>query len=159
MHSPPSVCYPVGRSRTADRLMGLGWLSGAACAAGAAFAPGLSGVADWRAWAPCALAALAGLASWHFRWRSSKGQLVLDGGQWSWQSEAGTASQIECPRTCLDLQGTMLLHLCTPGRSDRWLWVDRDAMPSCWSDLRRALCAGREAQAEAFTTSGDRVTG
>jgi hypothetical protein len=41
----------------------------------------------------------------------------------------------------LDLQSLLLVRLEEPARARRWVWVDRQALPERWLDLRRALHA------------------
>ena len=65
------------------------------------------------------------------------------------RSELSTASTGRCrarpaalgraASVALDLQSLLLVRLAEPARARRWVWVDRQAMPERWRDLRRAL--------------------
>lgn len=157
MHSPPPVRYPVGRSRTADRLLGICWMSGAACAGAAATQPILQGMADWRAWVPCAAALLSGLSLWRSRRQVVTGELTFDDGEdWSLASADGAVVATGDARIHLDLQRLMLLRVETTDRHGHWLWVDRDADRPRWRDLRRALYAGARGVAHTASRQGER---
>jgi toxin CptA len=130
MHSAPSVTYPVGRCLFAGGLLAALWLAGGAVLAGwhlqAASGPWrqLLGACVWLA-AGC-WAALA----W---WRSPRGELAWDGGQWRFDGhEAGA------PNVALDLQRRLLVRLVVGGRR-LWIWAERDSAPSYWDALRRAV--------------------
>lgn len=129
MHGAPSVSYPVGRSR-----VGL-WLAGAACfSAGAAVAAWALASDDlnWRHAAGGA-AWLAAVAASLLAWRRApRGVLAWDGGQWLWEG-----LPIAAPRLAIDMQRWVLLE--AAGGGPGWLALERDAAPSHWDALRRAL--------------------
>jgi toxin CptA len=129
MHHAPSVSYPVGRSRFALVLATAACACGAAAVAAWALA---SDAVNWRH-AAGAVAWLAAVAASVFQWRRSPcGQLEWDGSQWLWDGVPTPA-----PRLAVDLQHWMLLEAGHGGPG--WLSVERDAAPSHWDALRRAL--------------------
>ncbi|MDL9998408.1 hypothetical protein QTI24_07350 [Variovorax sp. J22P240] len=135
MHSAPSVNYPVGRSRYAERLLLGLWALGVlgvtvACVQAAGF--------DWRQGILALSAAVAGLAAWTGVLRcTDPADLSFDGQHWSISGHA--ALRTAQASVVLDLQALLLVHLSEPARARRWVWVDRRAMPERWRDLRRAL--------------------
>ena len=135
MHSAPSVNYPVGRSRYAERLLLILWALGVfgvtvACAQAAGF--------DWRQGILALSSAVAGLAAWTGILRcTDRADLSFDGQHWSISGRA--ALRTARASVALDLQGLQLVRLSDPARARRWVWVDRQAMPERWRDLRRAL--------------------
>ena len=141
MHSAPSVIYPVGRSRFAGAMLGAIWLlASAAILAWTSFTP----VPGWRQLLAACLLAACGLAALGGWLRSPAGTLAWDGGGWRWADRAlerGAADdgQAGRPELALDLQARMLLRwVPTQGRT-LWLWTERDAAPSHWDALRRAV--------------------
>jgi len=149
MHGAPSVSYPVGRSRFAGAALLAAWCAGAA------------GVAAWRLHvepaAPVLLAAVAAvllpgalaLRSWL---RSPCGTLAWSGAEWTWTG-AGT-SESGTPEAVLDLQRRMLLRWSAPG-GIRWLWLERDARPAAWDDVRRAVYSRASPQARRSSPEGE----
>jgi hypothetical protein len=132
MHNAPSVSYPAGRSRFAAWLvLGL-WVP--ACAA-ALLWYGLSPDGVRTAAMLGALAASGLFAAWHW-WRTPAGTLAWDGARWNWSVQPGVADAgVE---VALDLQGVLLLRW-EAGRARRWIWLERDALPERWDDIRRAV--------------------
>lgn len=157
MHRPPSVRYPVGHSRIADRLIGICWMAGAGCSGGAATHLVLQGMTGWRVWVPCAIALLSGLLLWRSRRRSVAGELAFDGEGWSLSADTGGIVAIGHARVCLDLQDLVLLRLEGADRSMHWLWLDRDADLPRWRDLRRVLYADVHAAADDAPSQGGRA--
>ncbi|MDM0077809.1 hypothetical protein QTH90_25600 [Variovorax sp. J2P1-59] len=127
--------YPVGRSRYAERLLLVLWALGVcgvtvACIQAAGF--------DWRQGILALSAAVAGLAAWTGVLRcADPADLSFDGQHWSISGH----SSLRTARAsvALDLQSLLLVRLSEPTRARRWVWVDRQAMPERWRDLRRAL--------------------
>jgi toxin CptA len=144
MHSAPSVNYPVGRSRYARRLLVSLWALGVASATLASLqADGF----DWRQAMLALSAVVAGAAAWTGLLQSSApGELAFDGRHWS--MSGGVPQRSARASVTLDLQSLLLVRLEAPARSRRWVWVDRQALPERWLDLRRALHA-RVAPADA----------
>ncbi|MBT2323219.1 hypothetical protein J7E62_12775 [Variovorax paradoxus] len=135
MHGAPSVSYPVGRSRKADRLLLMVWLCGACCAAAACYQ--LDG-ADWRVGLLASSVIGAGAAAW---WstlrRTAPAELSFDGRQWSSVDPDGSrAAEAE---VVLDFQSSLLVCLTEARRARRWVWLDRSTRPERWHDLRRAV--------------------
>ena len=144
MHSAPSVNYPVGRSRKAERLLMLLWALGVGCVTLACVRSG--GEVDWRQAMLAFSAIVAGAAAWTGVLRSSAAaELRFDGQAWS--ITGGAAQWAARASVALDLQSLLLVRLAGPARARRWIWLDRQAMPERWSDLRRALYS-RAAAAE-----------
>jgi toxin CptA len=140
MHSAPSVSYPVGRSRLARRLL-LG-LWGLGAAGVIAWCLQFSG-APWRTGLLLAALLVAGIAARRAGGLGEGVQLQWDGQQWSCTGSrqlGGAAASVH-----LDLQSLALVRLCAPEQSAAWLWLDRDACPARWLDLRRALHASTPA--------------
>ncbi|MDD2546667.1 MAG: hypothetical protein PHI55_10360 [Burkholderiaceae bacterium] len=139
-HAPPAVRYPVGRS---PRLaLGLwlvvlasaavlgGWTYGGA--GGALWRPGLA----WGLWAASALAVL------HFWRHQVDGDLCWDGAHWWFDAglPGGQGLALHGPlEVHLDLQSCLWLSVRPLGRGRRWFWVERQAQPARWSDVRRAV--------------------
>lgn len=135
MHHAPAVSFPLGRSRFLAVLLCAVWLTGAGV------------VALW-----CAQQA-------HFGWRQGLGVVALVVGallalRWwrmqregvlHWDGESWQASFVGLTVTGrvsvhLDLQRQLWLKLHgTAPPSDHWLWLERDANPPAWRDLRRAV--------------------
>ncbi|MDM0012647.1 hypothetical protein QTH87_09420 [Variovorax sp. J22P168] len=138
MHSAPSVNYPVGRSRRAERLLMALWALGVASVTAACLAD--AAALDWRQAMLAASAVVAGVAAWTGVLRSSAAaELGFDGHAWSMSGEASRRNAGVC--VALDLQSLMLVRLVGPGRAAHWIWLDREALPERWLDLRRALYA------------------
>jgi hypothetical protein len=141
MHSAPSVTYPVGRLLL-ERVVSL------ALSALAALAALIMVVSQPWGWGP-ALTLSSGLGAWalHRRWPpSSPGRLSWDGKAWCLHRAA--VDQEGRILVEWDLQGYLLLRFqptlsVTPGPPMRaggeWLWLSRQADPSEWADLRRAV--------------------
>ncbi|MDM0104764.1 hypothetical protein QTH97_07460 [Variovorax sp. J22R24] len=127
--------YPVGRSRYAERLLLVLWALGVcgvtvACVQAAGF--------DWRQGVLVLSAGVAGLAAWTGVLRyADPADLSFDGQHWSISGHA--ALRTARASVALDLQSLLLVRLSEPTRARRWVWVDRQAMPERWRDLRRAL--------------------
>lgn len=148
MQGPPSVEYPVARSRAAGWLwlvLLLGWLLVQTVWAASSW-PSWPGGAWW-------FAALAGLCwavygGWLYR-RSPHGRIAWErdngvktglAGRWVWYSQAyrqgTTLAHVEA---VLDVQHTLLLRLANAEGRVWWLWLERNQQPADWDDLRRAL--------------------
>jgi hypothetical protein len=137
MHSAPSVIYPVGRSRYARRLLVLVWALGVA---GVTLASVQAEGFDWRRAMLALSAVVAGAAAWTGLLQSTApGRLAFDGRHWS--ISGGAPLSAARASVALDLQSLLLVSLDEPARRRRWVWVDRQALPERWLDLRRALRA------------------
>lgn len=133
MHRAPSVCYPVGRSAFALRLLALILLAGLAANLAWAFQSSIG----WRQ-ATGLLAVLAcaalGLHGWR---RSPAGLLRWDGDGWTWEQDETAATGT--PELALDLQARLLLRWRPDEGRARWLWLERASDVSHWDALRRAV--------------------
>jgi len=157
MHSPPLVSYPVGYSCMADRLVMAGWLAGVVCTGLAASGLVMHDIAGWRAWMPCVVALLAGLLAWQSRHGSVGDRLAFDAGLWSEISVTGVTRATGPTRVCLDMQRLMLIRLDANHGDVRWYWVDRNADPANWLDLRRTLFASGRPAVDAAPREGRRA--
>ncbi|MEJ8815356.1 hypothetical protein WKW77_30130 [Variovorax ureilyticus] len=93
---------------------------------------------DWRDGMLLLCAVIATLAAWSGVFRSSGcANLIFDGQSWS--MSGGIDLPTAQAAVMLDLQRLLLVRLKEPLGATRWLWVERDAMPHRWRDLRRAL--------------------
>ncbi len=135
MHNAPSVIYPVGRSRYASRLLWTLWGCGAA---GALLACVQAPDFGWRSGLLLSSALAAAMAVRRGLARQDEAVVLdFDGRRWSLGGRAARAAAVA--RVSLDLQSLLLVSLDEPGRPARWLWLDRQASPAHWDDLRRAL--------------------
>ena len=135
MHGAPSVSYPVGRSRIADRLLLLLWICGACCAAAACLR---LGKADWRFGAAGGQRPRRGRGGLgEFAAPRPASDLNFDGLHWSIPGAAGLHAADA--RVALDCQSWLLVRLAEPRRARRWVWLERRALPERWQDLRRAV--------------------
>lgn len=136
MHSAPSVNYPVGRSRYARRLLALLWALGMGSIM-LAWAQSSGGL-DWRQAMLALSAVVASVAAWTGLMQSAApGALDFDGQHWS--MSGGTPLRGARAHVVLDLQSLLLVRLDAPARAARWVWLDSQAVPERWRDLRRAL--------------------
>nr|WP_311732147.1 hypothetical protein [Variovorax paradoxus] len=128
------MSYPVGRSRSADRLLSIGWTCGACCVAAACSR--FDG-ADWRVGLLALSVVGAGAAAWRSALRrTASAKLSFDGRHWSLAGAAGVrAAGI---KVALDFQ-SLLVCLTDARRARRWVWLDRSTLPERWQDLRRAV--------------------
>ncbi|WP_311733333.1 hypothetical protein [Variovorax sp. Sphag1AA] len=129
------MIYPVGRSRDAERLLIALWVLGI-CAVIVASVQ--SAGIDWRDGVLLVCAIIATLAAWTGVFRSSsRANLIFDGQSWS--MSGGIDLPTAQAAVMLDLQWLLLIRLREPVGATRWVWVERNAMPQRWRDLRRAL--------------------
>ena len=135
MHSAPSVSYPVGRSRNAERVLLISWGLGV-CAVSIACVRTPS--IGWREGLLLLTAIGAGIMAWIGAIRHlASADLIFDGQHWTASGKAPI--QTARASVALDLQFLLLVCLSQSGRTRRWIWLDRNAMPARWPDLRRAL--------------------
>lgn len=148
MQGPPSVAYPVARSRA------VGWLLltmvGAWLTVQSVWAWSLWPAQPSGAWWVGMVAGLLGAAynGWlyrqplegHLAWERDNRPKAIAAGRWAWYSQAykqGTA--VAHLEPVLDLQHTLLLRLTNAEGRVWWLWLERWRHPPDWDDLRRAL--------------------
>ncbi len=134
----PAVSYPVAPSRKAAVLTACLWMVAA-----------VLNVAWWQLAAPGdigpvlgGLSLLAvGLVLVLEHARRVRGEIVWDG-CWQWRSKAYPAgTMLSWPKVVVDGQQLILVNLRNI-QGARWvLWLDADAQPQHWLDLRRALFA------------------
>jgi len=135
MHSAPSVTYPVLRSARAHVLVLAFWALGAVSCAAWCYQADHFGVRQMAA-----LAALLLTASliWWDRAHARQGNLHWDGQYWS--LDGNRPVRTARASVHLDFQSLLLLRL-QVDQSVSWLWLDRQASPAHWIDVRRALFA------------------
>jgi hypothetical protein len=136
-HNAPPVVYPLGRSRfQVWLLLGL-WLAGLLVVSLWVY---VVQQVDWRT----VLALVAVLASGGAAYTGVKsapaGQLAWDGEVWRWETLSYQAGIAEYELSVVvDFQHRLLLRLQNQAQSNMWLWVERQAAPERWLDLRRAV--------------------
>jgi toxin CptA len=136
-YNAPPVVFPLGRSRFLGYLLLALWLAG--------FFSALpwwydTRHLDWRmalAFIAVLLAGLAARTSWV---NLPRGQLAWDGQVWCWESASYQTGMAEHELSVIaDFQHRLLLRLENQARASLWLWVEQNAMPERWLDLRRAV--------------------
>jgi toxin CptA len=135
MHSAPSVSFPVGRSRSADRILRALWAAGACCAGTGGYL--LDGGVGWRTTVLLGSTILTGAWAARAHSRQPTGQLQFDGQNWSLTGPQPTlAARLV---SALDLQSLLLVRLVVAEGGARWLWLERRSDPQRWLALRRAV--------------------
>lgn len=135
MHSAPSVSYPVGRSRSADRPLSIIWTCGACCAAAACYR--FDGP-DGRMGLLARSAVGAGAAAWRRAPRhAASAELGFDGRHRSLAFPVGL--RVARVKAALDFQSSLLVCLTDARRARRRVRPDRSALPERWQDLPRAV--------------------
>lgn len=95
---------------------------------------------DWRLLLAGFSVLLAGLAA-RITWKNLPGgQLAWDGEVWRWESPGyQTGAGEHALSVIADFQQRLLLRLENQAHASLWLWVEQNAMPERWLDLRRAV--------------------
>lgn len=146
--TPPSVQYPVGRTRLLGAallaLAAAGWVVLACWAAQGA------GAAAGRIMMAGALCLACNGCALHFWRRLPQGMLHWDGQRWCFENRSagrgagrgpGAAPTEGAPEVLLDLQNHLALRWRSALGRSRWLWLTRASDPPRWADLRRAVHA------------------
>ena len=134
MHSAPSVSFPVGRSRSAGRILLAVWVAGACCVG---ISSNLMDGVGWRIVVLLSSTLLAGAWSARAHWRQPTGRLQFDGQNWSLTGTRPTpAARLV---SALDLQSLLLVRLMVANGRSYWLWLERRSDPQRWLALRRAV--------------------
>lgn len=135
MHSAPSVTYPVSRSHRVSVLLIALWALGVLSVGAWCYQAGSLGP---RQMAGLAASFLTTFLVWRGITCAARGDLHWDGQHWSLD---GASPVLTAQATVhLDFQSFLLLRL-KVDRSVSWLWLDRQASPERWHDVRRALFA------------------
>lgn len=148
MQGPPSVEYPVARSRAAAWLLWtlcISWLF-----AQLAWAWHLAPAPPLGAWWLGLLAGMVwcGYNVWLYRqpleghlvWERDNRPHAVSVGRWVWYSRSyKQGTLVASPQTLLDFQHTVLVKLANAEGLVWWLWLERRRQPADWDDLRRAL--------------------
>ena len=83
------------------------------------------------------LAGLAARSSWN---HLPSGHLAWDGEVWRWEIPGYQTGAAEHELSVIaDFQHRMLLRLENQAGASLWLWLEKNAMPERWMDLRRAV--------------------
>ena len=103
---------------------------------------------DWRLLLAGFSVLLAGLAA-RITWKNlPDGQLAWDGEVWRWESPGYQAGAGEHALSVIaDFQQRLLLRLENQAHASLWLWVEQNAMPERWLDLRRAVYSPHRSRA------------
>ncbi len=146
--TPPSVQYPVGRTRllgaALQALAAAGWVVLALWAV-----QGAGGV-PWRVALAGALCLACNGCALHFWRRLPQGVLHWDGQHWYFENRSegrgagrgpGAAPTEGAPEVLLDLQNHLALRWRSALGRSGWLWLTRASDPARWADLRRAVHA------------------
>jgi toxin CptA len=136
-HNAPPVVYPLGHSRFQVRLLLGLWLAGLLAVL---FWIYIAQQVDWRTVSALAAVLLAGVAAYTGTKSAPVGQLAWDGEVWRWETLSYQAGIAEYEVSVVaDFQHRLLLRLQNQAHSKWWLWVERQAAPERWLDLRRAV--------------------
>jgi len=103
---------------------------------------------DWRMVLAGFSVLLAGLAA-RITWGNLPGgQLAWDGDVWHWESPGYQTGVGEHALSVIaDFQQRLLLRLENQAGASLWLWVEKNAMPERWLDLRRAVYSPHKSHA------------
>lgn len=95
---------------------------------------------DWRLLLAGFSVVLAGFSA-RTAWNNlPAGELAWDGAVWRWESPGYQTGEGEHAVSVIaDFQQTFLLRLENQAGISLWLWVEKNAMPERWLDLRRAV--------------------
>ena len=144
MHHAPAVSFPLGRSRFLAYLLSALWLAGA----GTVLIWYVQ-QAQWR-W-PQGLGVLAVLVGGllALRWWRMQREGVLQWDGERWQACFVGLTVTGSVSVHLDLQRQLWLKLRSSAPpSNHWLWLECDADPVAWRDLRRAVYSRASAEAD-----------
>jgi hypothetical protein len=156
MHNAPSVVYPVGRCAFQAWLLVL--LGGVSAAVGVFFLGESNlqsqdpwgwlirgaGILAWLVWTAWAFLSWTRSMEGFVQWSAERRHEMDRASAWWWSDQSGSASLVLIEMKCvLDLQDRVLLRFCGSSMGPRWVWVERQASPAHWSDLRRALVHSR----------------
>ena len=83
------------------------------------------------------LSGIAARSSWN---HLPSGRVAWDGEVWHWESSGyQTGSAAHTLWVVADFQHRLLLRLENQAGASLWLWLEKNAMPERWMDLRRAV--------------------
>ena len=99
---------------------------------------------DWRTVIALVAVLLTGVAAVTGTKNAPAGQLAWDGDVWRWERLSYQAGITKYELSvAVDFQHRLLLRLQNPAQAKLWIWVDRQAAPERWLDLRRAVYSPR----------------
>ena len=144
-HNAPPVVYPLGRSPFLGGLMLVFWLAGLVSVL---LWWNVMRQPDWRMLLAGSSVLIAGLAA-RITWKNLPGgQLAWDGDVWRWESPGYQTGVGEHALSVIaDFQQRLLLRLENQAGASLWLWVEQNAMPERWLDLRRAVYSPHKSHA------------
>lgn len=139
------MVYPLGRSPFLGGLLLVLWLAGLVSVL---VWWSVTRQFDWRMLLAGFSVLLAGLAA-RITWNNlPAGQLAWDGDVWRWESVVyQTGAGEHALSVIADFQQRLLLRLENPDGASLWLWVEQNAMPERWMDLRRAVYSPHKSRA------------
>jgi toxin CptA len=139
------VVYPLGRSSFLRGVLLVFWVSGLISVL---LWWNVMRQFDWRlllAGFSVLLACLAARITWK---NLPGGQLVWGGDVWRWESPGYQTGESEHTLSIVaDFQQRLLLRLENQDGASLWLWVEQNAMPERWLDLRRAVYSPHRSRA------------
>ena len=95
---------------------------------------------DWRIALVAVFVLGAGFAAYRGWKNAPAGHLAWDGQSWRWESPNYQTGVAEHQLSVLvDFQNVLLLRIQNQAKASLWLWVEREAFPERWLDLRRAV--------------------
>ncbi|WP_092001246.1 protein YgfX [Polaromonas sp. OV174] len=138
LHNAPPVVYPLGRSRFLGRFLFALWLAGLLSVL---LWFEQTRLFDWRMLVGLVAVVGAGLAARRgWTGAAQAGQLAWDGEVWHWEPGSYQIGSAEHEVSVIaDFQQALLLRLENQSGGRLWLWLERNAMPERWLDLRRAV--------------------
>jgi toxin CptA len=136
-HNAPPVVYLLGRSRFQGwLLLGL-WFAGLLLVSLWVY---VAQQVDWRTVFAFVAVLAAGVGAYIGTRSAPAGQLSWDGEVWRWETLIYQAGIAEFELSVVaDFQHRLLLRLQNQAQAKLWLWVERQAAPERWLDLRRAV--------------------
>lgn len=134
MHSAPSVSFPLGRSRFGLAIVLLLIMSGAAAQTAWMLQSQSLGFVHMLGCLIWSIGATLALRYWV---NTQSGELAWTGANWIWTAQH--ASGEVSAKLVFDFQSILLLRLIFPEGASYWFWVQQNAAPARWLDLRRAL--------------------
>jgi hypothetical protein len=139
------VVFPLGRSSFLRGVLLVFWVSGLLSVL---LWWNVMRQFDWRLLLAGFSVLLAGIAA-RITWKNLPGgQLAWDGDVWRWESPGYQTGESEHALSIVaDFQQRLLLRLENQAGASLWLWVEQNAMPERWLDLRRAVYSPHRSRA------------
>jgi toxin CptA len=136
-HNAPPVVFPLGRSRFQGQLLFGLWLAGLFVVSLWIY---VAQQMDWRTVLSSGAVLVTGAAAYIGTQHVQVGQLAWDGEVWRWETQNYHGGSTEYELSVVaDFQHRLLLRLQNQARYKVWLWLECQAAPERWLDLRRAV--------------------